>query len=272
MIVLEKVSKEYYSDKAVVEIEIKDFLVDGLSRLGIFITWLKLEYPDLCNNVLEDLENRFGNSEEIFIPSDFDSPNYEEHLRLFKKASGVFVTKNNHSKYNITLDNNKFEINVTDMLRSRLLFHYYLAISLTSIMTKNKAIKEFQKFIDYKTQLSRDPNEYFDDIEEINKDETFQKYYQSHNIVQFSLEKGKIGTKVTKCKWYDVMKELNDPEFSYAVCCHFDFEVTKNMNPNFELTRTKTLMQGNEYCDFCYHDTRIVKEVIHPSEEFWDKL
>ena len=67
------------------------------------------------------------------------------------------------------------------------------------------------------------------------------------------------------------MKGL-DPELSYTVVCYSDFESTKNYNPNFFLTRNYTLMQGAEYCDFCYHDTRIEEEINHPSTDFWERL
>ena len=68
------------------------------------------------------------------------------------------------------------------------------------------------------------------------------------------------------------MKELNDPELSYAVACHYDIEAAKNMNPKFVLTRKKTLMEGDDCCDFCYHDARVVETIIHPSEQFWNDL
>ena len=31
-------------------------------------------------------------------------------------------------------------------------------------------------------------------------------------------------------------------------------------------------MEGDEYCDFCYHDTRKEKKVVHPSDDFWNKF
>ncbi|MFX0172578.1 MAG: hypothetical protein ACFE9L_11720 [Candidatus Hodarchaeota archaeon] len=65
------------------------------------------------------------------------------------------------------------------------------------------------------------------------------------------------------------MKELNDPEFNYTVVHHYDFEARKNRSPNFVLTRKRTLIQGADYCDFCYYDTQIVKEIEHPTDNFW---
>ena len=58
----------------------------------------------------------------------------------------------------------------------------------------------------------------------------------------------------------------------YAMLCYSDFQGAKNLNPNFILTRTKTIMMGDEYCDFCYHDTQKVKEITHPSEKEFQEL
>ena len=43
-------------------------------------------------------------------------------------------------------------------------------------------------------------------------------------------------------------------------------------DPNFVLTRQNTIMEGQDYCDFCYHDTRLVDQVEHPPKEFWEDL
>jgi hypothetical protein len=100
---------------------------------------------------------------------------------------------------------------------------------------------------------------------------TFFETYASHNLIYFTLNSWKAGEKILRCKWHEVMKELKDPDFAYAVACHYDFEATKNINPSFVLTRTKTLMQGHEYCDFCMHDTRHIA-VTHPAKAFWNEL
>ena len=44
------------------------------------------------------------------------------------------------------------------------------------------------------------------------------------------------------------------------------------MEMNFEHKETKTLMQGDSYCDFCYHDSRIDKELENPSEQEYDNV
>ena len=79
--------------------------------------------------------------------------------------------------------------------------------------------------------------------------------------------------KITKCRWHDIMKEMNlEPSLFYASFCYGDYAMTKRFNPNFELTRTKTLVEGFQYCDFCERDTRYSKDSEHPQKEFWEQL
>ncbi len=54
--------------------------------------------------------------------------------------------------------------------------------------------------------------------------------------------------------------------------CYSDFQGAQNLNPNFVLTRTKTLMMGDDYCDFYYHDTRKDKDLSHPRESEFEEL
>ena len=147
-----------------------------------------------------------------------------------------------------------------------------MALSLTSIMSREKSIRYFQDFIDQETKKMRDPSKYVENLDILTKDVEFFKLFQGHNFVECKIQEGKVGFKYLKCKWYEVMKELNDPEFSYASCCYYDFEATKNINPNFVLTRQNTIMEGQGFCDFCLHDTRLVDKVEHPSKEFWEGL
>ena len=95
--------------------------------------------------------------------------------------------------------------------------------------------------------------------------------WQAHDMTIGKLDESSIIAKITRCRWAEIMNEF-DSELSYTLICYGDFEAQKKYNPNFILTRTQTLMQGAEYCDFCIHDTRFKKEIKHPSIEFWEKI
>ena len=65
------------------------------------------------------------------------------------------------------------------------------------------------------------------------------------NITQF---------KVTKCPMYNLAKQINATKWFYHLVCLTDEPSIIGFNNKIEFKRTKTLMQGNSYCDHCYID------------------
>ena len=70
----------------------------------------------------------------------------------------------------------------------------------------------------------------------------------------------------------EALDDLEDKELVYVICCHRDFKYAKMQNEHFVLTRHYTIAEGDPYCDKVFHDTRIDKEVTHPSKEFLDNI
>jgi len=57
---------------------------------------------------------------------------------------------------------------------------------------------------------------------------------------------------IRSCLWAKSFREMGAPDIGYLYCCKNDFPMTKAYHPNIELRRTKTLMQGDDCCDFCW--------------------
>jgi len=62
----------------------------------------------------------------------------------------------------------------------------------------------------------------------------------------------KFAVKITKCKYADFYIENGEPETGYAMHCALDFGETEAFSSDIVLKRTKTLMQGDNYCNHCY--------------------
>ena len=58
--------------------------------------------------------------------------------------------------------------------------------------------------------------------------------------------------KVTKCYYAEIAKELKASDIGFALHCAWDYGFCKGLNPEIELIRTKTLMEGKECCNFKY--------------------
>lgn len=60
----------------------------------------------------------------------------------------------------------------------------------------------------------------------------------------------KIATNITRCLYADMYKEHGMEEFGYLLSCGRDFAMVAGFNPKIKLTRTKTIMEGDDICDF----------------------
>lgn len=55
--------------------------------------------------------------------------------------------------------------------------------------------------------------------------------------------------KIKECLWAKTFIKNNAADIGHAMFCNRDFITAKAFNPRITLTRTKTLMQGNDYCN-----------------------
>lgn len=57
---------------------------------------------------------------------------------------------------------------------------------------------------------------------------------------------------VTRCDFANVYRELGFGDIGALVSCERDVPFTEGFDPAIEFTRSKTLMAGDDRCDFCY--------------------
>lgn len=62
----------------------------------------------------------------------------------------------------------------------------------------------------------------------------------------------KFAVKVTKCKYADFYIKNGEQGIGYSMHCELDFGETKAFSSDIILKRTKTLMQGDQFCNHCY--------------------
>lgn len=55
---------------------------------------------------------------------------------------------------------------------------------------------------------------------------------------------------VTRCRYAEMYRALGIPELGAVLSCNRDFSLIEGFNPDIELTRTQTIMQGAPHCDF----------------------
>ena len=57
---------------------------------------------------------------------------------------------------------------------------------------------------------------------------------------------------VTGCRYARFYQELGAPELGFLLTCSADFQFAEGFGSEVELTRTQTIMQGADHCDFRY--------------------
>jgi L-2-amino-thiazoline-4-carboxylic acid hydrolase-like protein len=57
---------------------------------------------------------------------------------------------------------------------------------------------------------------------------------------------------VKKCLWANVFRDQDAADIGYSMICYPDYAVASSLNPKLRLIRTKTLMQGDDFCSLRY--------------------
>ena len=57
---------------------------------------------------------------------------------------------------------------------------------------------------------------------------------------------------VTRCRYAEMYRELGLVDLGFYLSCNRDATLIEGFNPDLELTRTQTIMQGAPFCDFRY--------------------
>jgi len=55
---------------------------------------------------------------------------------------------------------------------------------------------------------------------------------------------------VTRCRYAEMYRALGLADLGASLSCQRDFSLVEGFNPEIELTRTQTLMEGASHCDF----------------------
>ncbi|MFW2367674.1 MAG: L-2-amino-thiazoline-4-carboxylic acid hydrolase [Desulforhopalus sp.] len=58
---------------------------------------------------------------------------------------------------------------------------------------------------------------------------------------------------VSRCPYYEKYRELGVDEFGVELSCCRDEPFARGLHPGLKLVRTKTIMEGADYCDFRYY-------------------
>jgi predicted ArsR family transcriptional regulator len=69
----------------------------------------------------------------------------------------------------------------------------------------------------------------------------------------------KFSFNVYRCRYAEMYTHLGIPELGKTLSCDRDYALIEGFNPDITLTRTQTIMEGADICDFCFELVRSKK-------------
>lgn len=80
-----------------------------------------------------------------------------------------------------------------------------------------------------------------------------QETWKKDNSIQtevLELTRKKFSFNVFRCRYAEMYYHLGIPELGKMLSCDRDFALIEGFNPHIQLTRTQTIMEGADICDF----------------------
>ena len=265
-----------YIDGAKCLIDVPEMYNRRLGVLARFTERVREGFPSQLPDYVKTLSEALSHSPRpATLPESYatmlkEFPAWQMEPELLSSAAGFYLRTLNQPEAIEKAP--QVEVFTADALRASLGLTYHQIKSLEVLMPKNDALRFWMDFLD------RDiPNLALKKMGEVEEviwagRQPPGPFKNSFIATEFDLEDGRVGIRVKKCRWKEVLQEFADPEYAYAVACHYDFAAAKAANPNFVLTRTQTLTKDAPYCDFVWHDLRRDKACRHPAKSFWETL
>ena len=260
------------NENASIKVNIMDFLVNSLEGFEEFLNYIKKEKGDLVDVIIEEAISLSRDVEDFGVQVDGEFTILQKNPVFYNKIINTLLDLLNYPKYKKKPLKEEIIVDVLDLVKGYILFDYLQASSVLAAMSREEAINLIRKYIRVTMKSRSNSANFIESLKDyVNRLKNTAMMWQTHDGILKLCDDEKLVYKVRKCKWAEVLQDC-DREICYSMMCYQDLFQVKNLNPDFNLTRTKTIMQGDDYCDFCYHDERKVKEIIHPSEKFWNEL
>ena len=162
---------------------------------------------------------------------------------------------------NSLANHDKKELSYKEYIRSRFTNTVVLAREMINALGKEQAheiisnafYKDMEEMVKKELQ-ELGPVKSFKDFIKMEKEENESPEFR--NIVSLTYpheSMTKLSLHITGCLYAEVFKELEAEELGYLMVCNPDHAYAQTCHPQIKLRRSKTLMQGDSYCDHTWY-------------------
>lgn len=250
-------------------------------RLNFLLGFLEINSPGIYQDYINHLIKTF---EKMVKDKERENPHFPKifekypHLKNQKRLTQLYFS---YLVETTDLSNEENAITSELKIPSRIFWQlgfgvrYYEALALTKAMDREKAIELFKEYINqYYVSVESTFTKYetLEDMRKDHIDDVVKSTEPELDVILSSVEDGVYIVRNNNCPAIDALIDYEDKELVFLVCCFGDYQYAIMSNKHFVMTRDFTIAEGDLYCDKVFHDTRIDKEVKHPSKEFLDNM
>jgi hypothetical protein len=272
-----------YNEKYQMDVNVSELITNLIYQFYGFLKYIEKNHSSILEMYIKVLEAKFrdkidelGTGVNIFL--DYEKSlgleMVQKYPELFESYRRMIEITLGLSDHEIQTEKAEVKISVYDRFKGVKSPLYLALLSLAETIPRDEAINIYKKMTDERSQPSEDRELQMLKVDEML--DLYRKSFPASHIYSLSkMEDGKAVCRIDRCMIYEVLADFDkdlDTDIAYLTACINDFGHARMVNYNFELTREKTIMELDEYCDFCWHDKSIQKEISHPDQEFWEKL
>jgi len=155
-------------------------------------------------------------------------------------------------------------------------FQVHQILALVSILGKPDALALYQACLDQFSIENADRLPVYKTLDDLRKAFIHEAESSLAGRVRTisTIENGRFVHRCDNCEkienldWHDI----RDSDILETLLCYQDYQETILYNVNFTLTRQRSFVRGNRYCDEVIHDARLTEKIVHPDETFWKAL
>jgi len=268
-----------YTQGEKMKFRLSDVIIMSMQSMDKFISYLKSKNPESVSALTKAYESKLDdemkNEENTTDSALYNSliagcTNESAYENVYKKTCGLLV---NLLDFKSDMMNKEVGIELEKFHKARLIPAYLRLCALCETLDRNNAIEIMKNYIDENIKsLPSRPDEPDDLMKFMDMQHSFNLQCQDMCWTNCIISEHKYVNKVSKCKVHELLKHYGDKELMEVVACYLDFAMITKTNENFKMTRIQTLIGGGSCCDTCYHDTRYLDSIEHPSNGFFDNL
>jgi len=156
------------------------------------------------------------------------------------------------------------------------LSYAYISL-LVEIIGKEEAIEFYKKVINnYIATYDTNQKGIFENLEKMRESwiRSISSGINGRVRTMSEVENGAFIIRAENCEKIQNLGDLSnyDKDLLSTFVCHCHFPLAELWNENFVLTQQQTIAKGDPYCEYVYHDKRLVGKVEHPPKEFFEKI